>query len=86
MAEQHLDEEVVLSFYAALVNTIRRVEEAQPEPGFSALFMDLLDKQMERAIAGAKAEGLDIREPLKGIHRHLVRMFMAKDLGDTLAG
>lgn len=77
-------EKVVQSLNAALVLTLRKIEAAQPEAGFSSLFMDLLKKNLEGVIAGDAIRGLDTRQPLMGIHRDILRMFMAKDLGDVL--
>ena len=84
MAQQQFNEEVVLSFYMALIMTLREIEAAQPEPGFSALFMDLLKKNLEGAITGDAVRGLDTRQSLMRIHSDIIQLFTAKDYGDVL--
>ena len=56
MEKEEFAEEVVKSFCLALAMTMRDIEAAQPEKGFSALFMDLFKKKLEGAIAGMHKE------------------------------
>ena len=84
MAQQDFNEEVALSFFAALVRTINEIEAAQPEPGFGSVFMDLLKRNLEEAIVGSAANGLDTRQSLLAIHKHILLMFTANDLTDLL--
>ena len=59
---QQFDAEAPFSFLTALAMTIRKIENAQPEPGFRDVFMGLLDRNIEGAIAADASNGLDTRE------------------------
>ena len=81
---EELNVEVAIRFYAAFVRTLSQIDAAQPEPGFSSLFMDMLKRNLELGSTAATLEGLDIGQALMDIHRDLLRMFTAMDLGDVL--
>lgn len=85
MAQQQFNAEAPLSFLAALVRTIVQIEDAQPEPGFRDVFMSLLDKNLEGAIAGDAANGMDTRESVQIIRKALGGLLVSKDLADALS-
>ena len=85
MAQQQFNAEGPLSFLAALAKTIQDIEEAQPEPGFREVFMGLLDRNLEGAIAGDTAEGRgDTRESVETIRKTLGSLLVAGDIGDAV--
>ena len=84
MAQLNRYDEVGIAFFEAMVRTLRQIEEAQPEPGFSSLFMDLLKQNMKLGSAAVAGEGLDIDQPLMDIHSGILQMFTATSLGEAL--
>ena len=82
MAQQY-DAEAPHSFLAALAMTIRKIEDAQPEPGFRDVFMGLLDRNIEGAIATDASNGLDTRESIQVIRRTLGHLLVSGDFSDA---
>ena len=83
MTQQHYNPEAPLTFLAALAVTIRKIEDAQPEPGFRDVFMGLLDKHLEGAIAGDEVRGMDTREDVQIIRRTLGDLLIGSDIEDA---
>ena len=84
MTQQEIHAEAPLSFLAALVYTLREIEETQPEPGFRDVFMGLLDKNLEGAIAGDAEKGLDTRDQVQAIRSMLGKLFISADISDAV--
>lgn len=79
MTPQQFNPEAPLSFLSALALTIRDIEKAQPEPGFTEVFMDLLDKKLEATITGDANSDLDTRESVQVIRRTLGQLLTIQD-------
>ena len=84
MADPNFNPEASLSFLAALAATIRKIEDAQPELGFRDVFMELLDKNLEGAIRGDAAAGMDTRRDVEVIRRTLGELLISTDIADAL--
>ena len=65
------DTMALLSFVQSLAATIKLIEREQPEPGFQEVFVGLLDKHLEAAVANDEAEGLNTRETVQNMRTML---------------
>ena len=81
---QQFDAEAPFSFLTALAMTIRKIENAQPEPGFRDVFMGLLDRNIEGAIAADASNGLDTRESVQIIRRTLGHLLVSGDISEAM--
>ena len=76
--------EAPLSFLTALARTIQEIEEAQPEPGFREVFMELLDRNLEGAIMGDSVNGMDTRKDVEVIRETLGALLISGDITDAV--
>ena len=83
MTQEDINSEALLSFLAAVAMTIRRVEEEQPAPGFRDVFMTMLNKHLEGAIAGDAVKELDTRETIQTLGEMLSGFLVAGDIADA---
>ena len=84
MTQQPGNPEAALSFFMALVLTIKKIEDEQPEPGFREVFMGLLDRHLEGAIRVDEFEGRDTSEDVEAMRKALSQVFISSDITDAM--